>query len=177
MTPAMIHSLEKGIRGLSKDTKRLSTLCIICMLIFIGIQSIMLFNLKKDITQAFTNMETVLDDYTIHTEPEVMESDFPNKKMGKFTLSWYSPKELGKQYPQQLRTSKGNIPKKNHTIAVDPKVIPYGSLVYIQNYGYFIAEDCGGHIKGNRIDIFTDSHKEAIENGRKVANVWILGSL
>lgn len=177
MTPAMLHSLEKSFRGLSKNTKKLSVLCTVFMLISVGAQFLIFCNLKRDITQQISNMSNVIEDYTVHTEPEVMESDFPNKKMGKFTLSWYSPKELGKQYPHQLRTSKGNIPKKNHTIAVDPKVIPYGSLVYIQNYGYFIAEDCGGHIKGNRIDIFTDSHKEAIENGRKVANVWILGSL
>lgn len=118
------------------------------------------------------------DKYTelmITQQPDI--SDFPNRKLGKFTLSWYSPKELGKTSPSQLRTSTGTVPKEGRTIAVDPKVIPYGSIVYIQDYGYFIAEDCGGAIKSNRIDIFTASHSTAIQQGKKVSNVWILGRI
>lgn len=107
-------------------------------------------------------------------EEQIILGDFPNKKLGRFTLSWYSPKELGKEHPSQLRTSKGAIPKEGRTIAVDPSIIPYGSLVYIQGYGYFIAEDCGGAIKGNRIDIFTSSYDHAIRQGKKKANVWLL---
>ena len=107
-------------------------------------------------------------------EPDVLESDLPHKKLGKFTLSWYSPKELGKTHPHELKTSTGKTPVSGKTIAVDPKVIPYGSIIYIQDYGYFIAEDCGGAIKGNRIDIFTANHSEAIQNGKRVANVYLL---
>ena len=55
--------------------------------------------------------------------------------------------------------------------------VAYGSIVYIQDYGYFIAEDCGGAIKENRIDIYTNSHSYAIQQGKKVANVWILGKI
>ena len=118
------------------------------------------------------------DKYTelmITQQPDI--SEFPNRKLGKFTLSWYSPKELGKTSPSQLRTSTGIVPKEGRTIAVDPKVIPYGSIVYIQDYGYFIAEDCGSAIKSNRIDIFTASHSTAIQQGKKVSNVWILGRI
>lgn len=118
-------------------------------------------------TQQFTEIMT-------STEPDVLESDLPHKRLGKFTLSWYSPKELGKERPDQLRTSTGKVPVSGKTIAVDPKIIPYGSIIYIQDYGYFIADDCGGAIKGNRIDIFTASHSEAIQNGKKVANVYLL---
>jgi len=107
----------------------------------------------------------------------VQELKTPFKQLGKFTLSWYSPKELGKETPVQLRTSKGLIPKEGRTIAVDPKVIPYGSIVYIENYGVFIAEDCGGAIKQNRIDIFTASYDKAVQMGKKSANVWILGKV
>ena len=113
-------------------------------------------------------------DLIITQQPDIKE--FPNRKLGKFTLSWYSPKELGKP-AAQLRTSTGTKPKEGRTIAVDPTIIPYGSIIYIQDYGYFIAEDCGGAIKQNRIDIYTNSHEYAIQQGKKVAQVWVLGNI
>jgi uncharacterized protein YabE (DUF348 family) len=64
-------------------------------------------------------------------------------------------------------TSMGTVPKWG-TIAVDPSVIPYGSKVYIPEFGMsFIAEDCGGAIKGNRIDIFMNSESQAQNWGRQ----------
>src|SRR4030043_1918908 len=56
-------------------------------------------------------------------------------------------------------------------IAVDPDVIPLGTRIEIKNMGFFTAEDTGGKIKGNRIDIYFDSKKEAQDFGRK--GVWI----
>lgn len=113
-------------------------------------------------------------DLMLEQQPDIQE--FPNRKLGRFSLSWYSPKELGRP-EEKLRTSTGQKPKEGRTIAVDPKVIPYGSIIYIQDYGYFIAEDCGGDIKENRIDIYTKSHEYAMQQGRKVANVWLLGKI
>lgn len=51
------------------------------------------------------------------------------------------------------------------TIAVDPAVIPYGSLVDIEGIGTFVAEDCGGAIKGNKIDIYFERHEDALKFG------------
>jgi len=56
-------------------------------------------------------------------------------------------------------------------IAVDPDVIPLGTRIEIKNMGFFTAEDTGGKIKGNRIDIYFDSKKEAEEFGKK--GVWV----
>lgn len=53
------------------------------------------------------------------------------------------------------------------TIAVDPRVIPLGSLVYVDGYGYAVAADTGGAIIGNIIDVFVDSYDSAINWGRK----------
>lgn len=62
------------------------------------------------------------------------------------------------------------------TVAVDPKVIPLGSTVLV-DFGdgvihYFIAQDTGGAVKGNHIDIAVAGHQEALELGIKTATVW-----
>lgn len=59
-------------------------------------------------------------------------------------------------------------------ISVDPSVIPLGSKVYVEGYGYAIAGDTGGAIKGNRIDIFKPTQKEAINFGSKQLTVKII---
>lgn len=56
-------------------------------------------------------------------------------------------------------TATGVTAKANHTIAVDPKEIPYGTEVVINGKKYK-AEDCGGGVKGKHIDIFFDNHSE-----------------
>ena len=59
-------------------------------------------------------------------------------------------------------------------IAVDPRVIPLGTHVYVPGYGYAIAADTGGAIKGNRIDLCYDSYDEAIRWGRRDVTIIIL---
>lgn len=105
---------------------------------------------------------------------EPMKTNYPKKTLGKFQLSFYTPTELGKPL-EKLHTATGTKPREGRTIAVDPKVIPYGSTVYIEGYGYYIAEDTGGAIKGNRIDIFMMDYNKALKLGRPKAKVWILG--
>lgn len=58
------------------------------------------------------------------------------------------------------------------SIAVDPAVIPYDSKVYIDGKEY-IAHDCGGAIKGNRIDVYFDNHADALKFGVQYANVEV----
>jgi 3D (Asp-Asp-Asp) domain-containing protein len=71
-------------------------------------------------------------------------------------------------------TATGTKPRPG-TIAVDPKVIPYGSkIIIIYEDGtveYGVAEDCGGLIKGNIIDVFRQTYKEAVKHGRREATV------
>lgn len=59
-------------------------------------------------------------------------------------------------------------------IAVDPKVIPLGSTVYVEGYGKAIAGDTGGAIKGKKIDLFMSSEKQALKWGRQQVEVKIL---
>lgn len=76
------------------------------------------------------------------------------------------------------RTASGSIAKRNpdgySTIAVDPRVIPLGTKVYVEGYGFAIAEDTGGAIKGNIIDVFQNSHSEALKWGVRYKNVYVI---
>ncbi|QNK49709.1 DUF348 domain-containing protein [Brevibacterium sp. PAMC23299] len=59
-------------------------------------------------------------------------------------------------------------------IAVDPSVIPMGSKVYVEGYGYAVAADKGGAIKGNRIDVFFSSKNDAYRWGVKRVKIRVL---
>ena len=85
-----------------------------------------------------------------------------NKLIGKFKITHYAG---------DTATSTGAKPTVGRTIAVDPRVIPYGSRVVINGHTY-IAEDCGGAIKGNKIDIFVGSESEAYQKGVYHTNVY-----
>jgi N-acetylmuramoyl-L-alanine amidase len=59
-------------------------------------------------------------------------------------------------------------------IAVDPSVIPLGSKVYVEGFGYARAEDTGSAINGHRIDIFIPTEEDALEWGAQDVTVKIL---
>jgi 3D (Asp-Asp-Asp) domain-containing protein len=71
------------------------------------------------------------------------------------------------------RTYGGNLVRKG-IVAVDPKVIPLGTRLFIPGYGYAIADDIGSAIKGNKIDLAFDSHGEAMQFGRQSVTVYIV---
>lgn len=59
-------------------------------------------------------------------------------------------------------------------VAVDPQVIPLGTRLYIDGYGYATALDTGGSIKGNKIDLFYETKEEALKWGRREVRVFVL---
>lgn len=68
-------------------------------------------------------------------------------------------------------TASGVMPVANHTIAVDTSVIPFGTKVVI-NGNTYVAEDTGSSIVGNRIDVYFNSHQEALNFGVQYADVY-----
>ena len=70
-------------------------------------------------------------------------------------------------------TSVGLYPKRG-IVAVDPRVIPYYTKLYIPGYGMAIAGDTGGAIVGTRIDLFMDSLHECYQWGRRDVEIYIL---
>lgn len=71
------------------------------------------------------------------------------------------------------RTTTGTMPRVG-VVAVDPKVIPLGTRLYIDGYGFARAEDTGGAIKGDKIDLFLDTSEETKRFGRRWVTVYIL---
>ncbi len=70
-------------------------------------------------------------------------------------------------------TSTGVTARSNHTIAVDPGVISYGSKIMIDGIVY-TAEDKGGGVNGKHIDIYFDSHSAALRYGRQYVEVFLV---
>lgn len=71
------------------------------------------------------------------------------------------------------RTASGVAPYRG-AVAVDPRVIPMGTKMYVEGYGYAKALDVGSAIKGNKIDLFFESEREALRWGRRTVKVYIL---
>lgn len=71
------------------------------------------------------------------------------------------------------RTATGTWPSRG-TVAVDPRTIPLGTPLYIEGYGFGVAADTGGAIKGNRVDVFIESERNALKWGKRTVKVQIL---
>ncbi|MGH4140761.1 3D domain-containing protein [Clostridium sp.] len=97
----------------------------------------------------------------------------PSKDILTVKATAYSADEMNNAY-----TASGikNVRNANgySTIAVDPRIIPMGTKLYVEGYGYAIAADKGSAIKGNFIDVFFNTNKEAVNWGVKYIKVQIL---
>jgi 3D (Asp-Asp-Asp) domain-containing protein len=125
---------------------------------------------EEEITVEYYNesksMSNVIE-VEVETEVEVEQY----KNLGEFKLTGYCACEYCCGKTDGI-TATGTKATSGRTIAVDPSIIPYGSLVKINGREY-VAEDCGGAIKNNKIDIFFDTHEEALQWGVKYAEVFI----
>lgn len=79
----------------------------------------------------------------------------------------------------ESKTASGRIVERNpngiSTVSVDPNVIPLGSMLYIEGYGYAVAADTGSAINGNELDLYFNSSNECYDWGRKTSKVIVLG--
>lgn len=113
------------------------------------------------------------------TTPEPAEPEEPEPvSLGEFKITHYCPCEKCCGEWADGITATGTKATQGRTIAVDPDVIPYGTKVLLRyadgTEHAYIAEDCGGAIQNNRIDVFTDSHQAALVEGVKTAEVFIV---
>ena len=107
-----------------------------------------------------------------------LEDIFPDYEISKTeaTITAYT-KECGHPWADGI-TFTGNEAIPHYTVAVDPDFIPLGTLIYIEDLGFFKADDIGGGVKGWHVDIYvgegSDARKEALELGKQTKNIIIL---
>ena len=100
------------------------------------------------------------------------------RSLGTFTLTAYCTckKCCGKNSPEVTgkpsRTRSGTSPVQGRTVAVDKNVIPLGTHIFINGHEY-VAEDTGSWVEGNDVDIFFNSHREALIFGVQKAEVFV----
>lgn len=105
-------------------------------------------------------------------EPEKETQDNTDKKTFTVTATAYTIESAGGSGV----TSTGIDLRENpnaKVIAVDPNVIPLGSVVHVEGYGYAIAGDIGSAINSNKIDVYVPNHQAAIEWGVRTVEVTI----
>jgi 3D (Asp-Asp-Asp) domain-containing protein len=132
--------------------------------------------------------ETVLSERVwIRPEPKVVATgsreplrvlltsrgNYTYRKVMTMTATAYepSPRSCGKYADGYTAIGIKAVPG---VVAVDPKVIPLRTRLYVEGYGPALAADVGSAIKGNRIDLFFETVDEALRYGRRRVNVYIL---
>lgn len=111
--------------------------------------------------------EVVIEEYIDTTETTLIS-------LGEFKITVYDACEYcSSEWGTQLARpcSDGHSAIENHTVAVDPEVIPYGTRLLIDGIEY-VAEDCGGAVKGNVIDVYVEDCENSF--GRKFSEVFII---
>ena len=117
---------------------------------------------------------------TCATPVEEVTKEAEQISLGEFKITHYCACEIccgswANNRPNGIvYTASGAVAEAGVTIAVDPDVIPYGTEVVIDNQTY-IAQDCGGAIQGNRIDVYCNSHQEALQLGVDYFEVFLKG--
>jgi 3D (Asp-Asp-Asp) domain-containing protein len=82
-----------------------------------------------------------------------------------------SPRTIG---PRATGRTRNGMIARFGLVAVDPRVIPLGTKLFVEGYGFALAADTGGAIKGNKIDLCFATRREALNFGRRQVRVHIL---
>ena len=140
---------------------------------------------QQEKEQLAEQKELLQNNIKIETETDKGVDTQVNKpvSLGKFKLTAYCSCEVCcNEYAHNRPVDKngnkivygaiGEVLKEGYSIAVDPNIIPYRTEVIINGRAYK-AQDCGGAIKGNRIDIYFENHRDALEFGVQYAEVFV----
>lgn len=147
---------------------------------------------KYELTEKTTEKIKEREERKAKLEQNIIEDenfkDYEVEYLGEFVLTAYCPcaeccGEYGISRPLDengdpiIYTASGARAEAGNTIAVDPDVIPYGSKVIIDINGekrIFTAQDTGGAIRENSIDVYFDTHEDAWDFGYKHGNIFLV---
>ena len=97
----------------------------------------------------------------------------PCKKCCGWHRNWRGKAVTKGGYPKKVGVTASGAKAKPGTIAADTARYPFGTQMYIPGYGYGTVQDRGGAIKGDHIDVFFKSHKDALQWGRVKRDVYV----
>lgn len=96
------------------------------------------------------------------------------KYLGKFYITHYCPCEYCCGPGGGKITASGTVPKAGRTVGVNPSLIPYGTKLRIGGKDGYVAEDTGGGIGYYHLDVFCNSHAEALSKGVGYKKVYAI---
>lgn len=111
-----------------------------------------------------------------YAQPKASDSEAKTKPLVVKTVDvrpTSSLKFVATAYSLKGRMANGQLVHSG-AIAADTRILPVGTVVLIDGMGTFVVKDTGGAIKGNRIDIWMNSTKQAIRFGRRMVVLKIL---
>ena len=122
-------------------------------------------------TAATTTEQTTQKRSTAEIVAEIENNtETPLISLGNFTATAYCPCAECCDDEDGI-TATGTVATEGRTIAVDPSIIPYGTEIVIDGHTY-TAEDCGGAIDGKTVDIFFNTHEEALQFGVQEVEIF-----
>lgn len=131
-------------------------------------------NRANELNESLNDAKLMLEEANV-TINELKSNEYKLVYIGNYKLTHYCTEKREHTCGTGTGlTATGTKVTAGRSIAVDPSIIPYGSKVYIEGYGWRIAEDCGGGVDGKHIDIAVDSHSHALKMGTKTGGVWLL---
>lgn len=111
-------------------------------------------------------VQTMAAPYEEPEEPELVN-------IGTFTVYAYCPCETCCGQWSGGPTASGVMPEEGRTVAADWDVLPAGTEIYIDGVGWRTVEDTGSGINGNKLDLYMDSHQDALEWGVQEVEVFV----
>lgn len=121
--------------------------------------------------KATRNTKTVIEYVDVESTPTVEPvAESETVYLGTYTVTAYCPCEKCCGKTDGI-TASGTKATAGRTIAADTSILPFGTELYINGQKY-IVEDRGGGVRGNHIDIFFDSHADALEFGKRQMEIY-----
>lgn len=127
---------------------------------------------QLNVFSAFINGGTRLTPSSVSENESLTGAPENYRRVIDMTATAYAPGPLDNGKWNSLTYVGGTV--KKGVVAVDPRVIPMGSKLWVEGYGEAIAEDQGSAIKGNRIDLAFNDRQEALDYGIKKVKVYVL---